>query len=141
MNKVFLVVLLSVILAGCQPIKEIEDTGKGMSNLQYTAYEGRINGSTIYTAASFHSNDDISIYVRTGVNQEGFFVQTAGCYTLSEGVAVPAEGCQYVSASQIKNIGDNQHYVYNFGDFDSVLYKNAEGEVKLIIMEQRVPNN
>lgn len=137
MKQVVLIVLLAVLLGGCGAVDKIEETTKGLENLDYKTYEGRISGSFVTTAASLYEGRDISIYVRTGVNQKGYYAKTAGCYMLDGDVAVPAQGCQYVTESEMKNAGDPNRYVNSFGSFNGTLYKNKDGVVKLLVMEQK----
>jgi uncharacterized protein YxeA len=139
MKKVIVVIVMVMLLTGCGVMNKIEQQTNQMGNMLYSQYEGQVIGSTVLMAAMMEANSDISIYVRTGVNKEGFYLATKGCYILDKkdkDIVVPANGCTY--ASNIKNQGDPTHYVYEFGNFDSKLYKDKSGQVKLIIMEQNV---
>jgi hypothetical protein len=132
MKKVIVLIGMVMLLSGCGVV---EKSSNNVLNSLYYPYQGQVGGNVVYSAAMMEAESDISIYVRTGVNKEGFYLATKGCYTLDKEIAIPANGCSYVT--NIKNQGVPAHYVNEFGSFDSKLYKDKSGQVKLIIMEQK----
>jgi hypothetical protein len=141
MKKGIVLVLLIMMLSGCSipnPVAEVTKTTTSLSNLQYSMFEGNVPGSTVKTATSMLANDDISIYIRTGVNKQGFFAQTKGCYKLKEDVAVPSKDCHFISKSMMENQEDQNYYISTMGKpFVASQFKNEAGEIKLILLEQK----
>jgi hypothetical protein len=141
MKKLVIAMIMPLLLGGCgfQDLinQRVERFG---DSVEYSMYKGSISGIDVQTAASLYANRDVSIYVRTGVNKTGFYVQSGGCYALDKDskFAVPAKGCNYVTRSQIKDDTDQNHYVYGAGNFNSKLYTNKKGLVKLMVIDQVV---
>lgn len=133
MKKVFALILLIVMLSGCSPFKPDPTS----VNSRYDDYEGTIRGSDVTWAVGMNLTSDVSIYIRTGVNKEGFYGQTKGCYTVKDGVAEPTTGCRYYSQSEILNSSDPNHHVNTSVSFKATQFKDKDGVVRVILMEQQ----
>ncbi|WP_163860383.1 hypothetical protein [Paenibacillus elgii] len=120
--------------------KNIENLNKNMNNLQYGMYNNAlVSGGQISQAVDLYGQS-VSIIVHTGINKEGFYVKTSNCFVIKEEIAIEGKNCPMVPVSKItEDTTENQPFHVNpTGAFNSKLYKDKKGEVRIIEFTQNI---
>lgn len=134
-------VLLTMSLAGCGLQEKVQQSTNELSNLSFSAYDdAQVSGSTVLQAVTLYGNQ-AGIQVFTGMTaDEGYYAKTDLTFINSDGEALESEISDTVPLEEMKN-NSSLYYVNPTGIFDSKVYKDKDGTVRLIEMRQRVNLN
>lgn len=115
-----------------------------ISAMKYEAYENtRVLGSEVLSAVQdFKQTPQFSVLIKTGNAPSGFYAEntssdTPVCYAPATPLGNPGTCSAMVSVSNMKDASNVNNYINKSASFDSKVYRDGSGNVRLIEFTQR----